>query len=172
MNQRSNFPKSERRMRYLAIACCCTAVLVACQKPERGAHGDSTAVVSAAAPATPAAPALSAADVAGKWNVLAKNAAGDSVLTTFVLTATASTAGWTITFPKRAPIPAGVSIEGDSIIIDAGPYPSVLRKGVMVTTHNVSRLQGGKLVGESVAHYATHKPDSVSRHPTEGTRAP
>jgi hypothetical protein len=100
------------------------------------------------------------------------NAAGDSTLAVFVLNATSDTAGWTITFPKRAPMRAHVIVAGDSVVTDAGPYPSVLRKGVMVTTHNVSRLQGGKLVGASVAHYATHRADSVSHHPTEGTRAP
>jgi hypothetical protein len=100
------------------------------------------------------------------------NAAGDSTLVAFVLNATSTTAGWTITFPKRAPISERVVVAGDSIIMDAGPYPSVLRKHVMVTTHTVSRLQDGKLVGITVAHYATSGADSVRNLRTEGARAP
>jgi hypothetical protein len=162
-------------MRRLTIACCCCAtILSACQKSEPAAHVDSTAVAApppaAVAPAPPAA--LSLADLAGKWNMRTMNAAGDSTLVAFVLNATSDPAGWTITFPKRAPIRVHVVVAGDSIIIDAGPYPSVLRKHTMVTTHGVSRLQGGKLVGTSVAHYATKSADSVATRATEGTRAP
>jgi hypothetical protein len=56
--------------------------------------------------------------------------------------------------------------------MDAGPYASVLRKGVQVTTHGVLRLQSGKLVGLTVAHYKTAKPDSLRRIAMEGTRLP
>ena len=45
---------------------------------------------------------------------------------------------------------------GDSIITDAGPYESVLRKGVQVNTRVVSRLRGDKLVGTTTAHYRLH----------------
>ena len=53
---------------------------------------------------------------------------------------------------------------------DAGPYESVLRKGVKVTTHSVFRLQDGKLVGTTVAHYAIKGADSVRNLRSEGTR--
>jgi hypothetical protein len=52
------------------------------------------------------------------------------------------------------------------------PYESVLRKGVKVTTQGVMHLTGGKLVGNTTAHYATTKPDSVAHLRMEGTRNP
>jgi len=63
-----------------------------------------------------------------------------------------------------------VDLAGDSIVADAGPYESALRKGVKVTTHSVFRLQDGKLVGTTVAHYATKGADSVLNLRSEGTR--
>jgi hypothetical protein len=156
----------------LTFACCCAAALIGCRKSENRAAADTAAATETAA-AAPAAPAgISLADVAGKWNMRTTNEAGDSTLVTYVLNATADPAGWTINFKNRPPVPVRVTVSGDSIITDAGPYESVLRKGVQVTTHGVSRLQGGKLVGITVAHYATSGPDSVRRVRTEGTRAP
>jgi len=102
------------------------------------------------------------------------NEARDSTLVTYQLTATADTSGWTITFPNRKqPIPARVvAVAGDSLVMEAGPYESVLRRGVQVTTHGVLRLENGKLVGQTVAHYRTARPDSVRTIPMEGTRTP
>jgi hypothetical protein len=164
---------------FIFLYCSCAVVLVGCRKSDR-AVADTAAAGAAAAAGAPATvarggktvPSLSLADVAGKWNVRVMNERGDSTLVTYVLNATPNASGWTITFPNRPPIMVHVAVSGDSIITDAGPYPSVLRKGVQVTTHGVSRLQGGKLVGTSVAHYATSSPDSVRRVRIEGTRAP
>jgi hypothetical protein len=126
---------------------------------------------AAAAPAP--APSIKLADVAGKWNVTGKTETGDTTLVTYELVATADTSGWTINFPKRPPVPARVTaVGGDSIVIDAGPYPSVLRAGVQVTTHSVNHLVGGKLIGSSVAHYNVKTADSVRVIKSEGTRAP
>ena len=152
-------------MRRFTIICCAAAV-VGCAKTETKAP--------AVAQAPPPPPALSLADVAGKWTVRGMNEAKDSTLVTYQLNATAETSGWTITFPNRKqPIPARVTaVGGDSLVMEAGPYESVLRKGVQVTTHGVLRLQGGKLVGLTLAHYKTAKPDSVRRIPMEGTRLP
>jgi hypothetical protein len=154
-------------MRVLSLLCCAAAI-VGCAKAENKAPD------SAAAAMTPPPPkALALADLAGKWNVSAKNEAGDSVLTSYVLTATADTTGWTITFPNRKPIPAkSVSVSGDSVTVDAGPYESVLRKGIQVWTHSVSRIQDGKLVGTSVAHYKVKTADSLRTLKSEGSRAP
>jgi hypothetical protein len=96
---------------------------------------------------------------------------GDTSATTYVLTATNNTSGWTITFPGRAPIPAKVSVDGDSIMLSAGPFQSVRRKGVQVTTYSVSRLQNGSLVGSTTAHYKTKAADSVLMLNTQGTKA-
>ena len=113
------------------------------------------------------------ADVAGKWNVRAVPTSGpDTTPTNSVITATATTSGWTITFPGRAPIPMKVSVDADSIMTEAGPYPSVRRKGVQVSTNGVMRLQGGSLVGNTTAHFKVKTPDSVLVLSTTGTRAP
>jgi hypothetical protein len=153
-------------MRRYAIFCACAAAVVGCAKTETKAPAVSQA--------PPPPPALSLADVAGKWTVRGMNEAKDSTLVTYQLTATADTSGWTITFPNRKqPVPVRVAtVGGDSLVIDAGPYESVLRKGVQVTTHGVLRLQSGKLVGLTVAHYKTAKPDSLRRIAMEGTRLP
>jgi hypothetical protein len=127
---------------------------------------DSTAAAAMAPPA-----GISLADVAGSWTLTTWNEARDSALVTAELMATADTTGWMIHLPNRDPIPVRVlSVAGDSIVTEAGPYESVLRKGVKVWTHNVYRLQGGKLVGTIVAHYSTKGADSVRTLPTEGTR--
>jgi hypothetical protein len=89
------------------------------------------------------------------------------------MVATADTSGWTMTGPKGKPVPVRVvAVAGDSIVTEAGPFESFIRKGVQVTTRTVSRLQDGKLVGTIEAHYATKSGDSVSTRRSEGTRAP
>jgi hypothetical protein len=95
-------------------------------------------------------------------------------LVTYVFTATANSDGWSIKFPDRArPVPVKVvAVAGDSVVIDAGPYPSVLRKGVQVRTHGAMRLQDGKLVGTTIAHYSVKTADSVRTVRMEGTRVP
>jgi hypothetical protein len=161
-------------MRHIVSCCCAVVVLVGCAKSEQQQPKDTTAEAaptSTAAPTPPPPAGISLADVAGKWSMATMNEKGDSTLVKYELVATGDTTGWTFNFPKRKPVPAHVAVSGDSIIIDAGPYESVLRKGVKVTTHGVGRLQDGKLVGTTVAHYATHGADSVRNLRFEGTRA-
>ena len=56
------------------------------------------------------------------------------------------------------PVPVRVvAVAGDSIVTDAGPYESFVRKGVRVTTRTVSRLESGKLVGTIEARYDDEK---------------
>ena len=89
------------------------------------------------------------------------------------LKATADTSGWTITAPKRKPVPVRVvAVAGDSLVTEAGPYESFILKGTQVTTRAVYRLQGDKLVGTNEARYALKGKDSVALRPTEGTRVP
>ena len=89
------------------------------------------------------------------------------------LTATADTSGWTLTRPDRKTVPVRVvAVGGDSIITEAGPYESALRKGVQVRARMVLRLQEGKLVGTTEARYARSGGDSVAHRSTEGTRVP
>lgn len=152
-------------MRCFALLCC-AAVLVGCAKTEQAAD---TAMAVATPPAPPP---ITLADVAGKWNVKGMNEAGDSTLVTFTFTATSDTTGWTMTFPNRRPVPVRVvSVAGDSVTIEAGPYESVLRKGVQVRTTGTLRLRDGTIVGMTTARYS-RGPDSVIVVRTEGTRMP
>lgn len=157
--------------RSTSIAVClCAAVLAGCAKKDNAAVDTTSAMDSLTATTIAPAP-VNLADVAGNWNMRSVPTTGDTTAATYVLTATSNTSGWTITFPGRAPITARVSVDGDSIMIDAGPYPSVRRKGVQVTTNGVARLQGGSLVGGNTAHYTVKTADSVLTLNTTGTRA-
>ena len=166
--------------RSTRIAICCAALgLAACAKKDDSAATDTsnamtsstaTTVTSAPAPA-PAPTPINLADVAGKWNMRAVPASGDTTPVTFVLTAKSTTSGWTIKFPGRAPIAERITVAGDSVITEAGPYSSILRKGVQVTTNGTFRLQGGNLVGTNTAHYSVKTADSVLMLNTTGMRA-
>lgn len=157
--------------------CCCAAVLAGCAKKE-SASADSTSAMasstsSTTATSTTTTPApLNLADVAGKWNMRSVPMSGDTSATTYVLTATANTSGWSMKFPGRAtPVPVKVSVDGDSIMLAAGPYSSVRRKGVQVTTYGVARLQNGSIVGSTTAHYKVKTADSVLVLSMTGTKA-
>ena len=145
----------------------CAVVLVACEKPKEQPPAADTTAAMAPAPAPAPAP-ISLADVAGQWTMKTMAENYDSALVTFEVVADST--GWTYNFPKRKPVKGTASASGDSIIVDAGPYESVLRKGVQVTTHSVLRLQDGKLVGTTIAHY-NKGPDSVRTLRSEGTKA-
>jgi hypothetical protein len=129
-----------------------TVILVAgCAKKDAPPAADSTA---SAAPA--ANQPLALADVAGTWNMQVAPADRDTTLATYQMTATADTAGWSITFPGRQAIPMRVlAVDGDSVTTEFGPYESILRPGVQTTTRSVIRLRGARMVGTAVAHYAT-----------------
>jgi len=150
-------------------SCCITLALVGCKPAEKPAE-----TTTAEAPAMAEAPAaISLADLAGTWNVKGKMEGSDSVIVTYDMVTTADQSGWSIQFPGREPIPVRVvAVEGDSVVTEAGPFESALRKGVQVSTHVVSRLQDGKLVGTTVARYQVTGPDTVARLTFEGTRAP
>jgi hypothetical protein len=152
------------------MLCCCAVVLAGCSKSKDQPPEDAMAD-AAAAPAAPAPLAL--ADVAGKWTVQLMSETGDSTLSTYEMVATADTTGWEIHFPKRPPVPVRVlAVDGDSIVTEAGPFESVLRKGVQVTSRSVHRMQDGKLMSAITAHYRTKGPDSVLTLRSEATRAP
>jgi hypothetical protein len=124
-----------------------------------------------AADTVAAATTISLADVAGTWDMRSVPETGaDTTATVFQIQATAD--GWTLFLPDRDPIEAVVTTSGDSIIVDAGPFESVRRDGVMVSTRTVYRLEGDRLVGTTVAHYETSEADSVLSLHVEGTRAP
>ncbi len=150
------------------VLCLSAAALAGCAKKDE-APADTTAVV-AANPVPPAPVAVNLADVAGTWNIRAVPTTGDTTATTYVLEATSNTSGWKMTFPGRPAMDVAVSTDADSIMVDAGPYSSVRRKGVQVTTRSVSRLVGGNLVGQTIAHYNVKTADSVLTLNVSGTR--
>ena len=167
--RKSHDPFREVAMRVTAFVSCAVLV-VACARTEEKPT-DSAAAQPAAAPAPAPAPAISLASLAGKWTQVARAENSDSVLVTAEVTATADPAGWTLKLPGRPVVPLRVTVDGDSIITGSGPYESVLRKGVQVTTDGVVRLKDGKLVGTTVAHYKSAGADSVVRLRIEMTRA-
>lgn len=146
-------------------------LVAACAKQEKAPAADTAmAAPAAVAPAPP--PPFSLAAAAGKWEYVAKSATGDTVLVKAELTATADTAGWTILLPGRKVLALKVSVGGDSVMTSVGPYESVLRKGVQVTTESMLRMVDSKLVGTSTAHYSTKSADSVRHLVIEATRKP
>jgi hypothetical protein len=160
----------------VALACCTTLLVAGCAKSDQATKDSAAGAAAAPAAATPApAPAavLSLADVAGKWQMRAVPESGkDTSATTYVLTASSDTTGWMITFPSGVKVPVRVTVAGDSLTEQTGTFPSQRRKGVKVMTNGTLRLQNGKLVGTTVAHYAKAGADSVMRLHTEGTKMP
>ena len=151
-------------MRRLVLLCS-AAILVGCAKKEAEPVADTTA-------AAPAPMMLTAADVAGKWHVVVTPETSDSTVTEYDMTATAADTGWVVMLTNRPAMSPRVMFSGDSVVMDMGPFESVLRKGVQVTTHSVSRMQGGMLIGTTTAHYATTSGDSVVVLRTRSTRVP
>ena len=147
------------------VLLCCAAVLVGCGGGDDAPAADTTAVA-------PAAPTLALSDVAGKWHARVMSETSDSVLVEYDLTATADTAGWMMMLPNRPPMAMRVTAGGDSIVAEAGPYESVLRAGVTVSTRSVMRLQGGELVGVTTARYQTATGDSVVMLRSRAVRVP
>ena len=138
-------------------------LLLACGKADEAPNADAAAVAVAAAPT------VDLGSLAGTWTLRTTPDGRDTVITSEIA-ATGTTEGWTMTMPGQEPVPIRVRVDGDSILTETGPFPSVLRKGAMVTTSAVYHLQDGKLVGTLVARYAGGGPDSVLTGRQEATR--
>ena len=151
-----------RRLSFILAAVC----LAACAKKE-------PAPDAAQPPAAPVAAApIDLATVAGTWSFKVMPAVGDSVLTTYILVATANTTGWTMYLPKREAMTLQVMVMGDSIMTTSPAYESVLRKGVKVTTNSVFHLVNDQLIGTTMAHYTVKGPDSLVALRSVGVKAP
>jgi hypothetical protein len=168
-----------RMMIRVAMASSTLLLLAACGKSGQttrdSAAGSAASATPAAAPAAAPAPAptISLSDVAGKWQMRAVPESGtDTSATTYVLTASADTSGWVMAFPSGVKVPVHVTVSGDSLLEKTGTFASQRRKGLKVMTEGSLRLQNGKLVGTTIAHYAKAGADSVMRMRLEGTRAP
>lgn len=147
--------------------------LIGCSTKEKAPEAAPAAEMAPAPEPTPVAPAVfPAAEAAGKWTYVAKTPTGDTTLVTAEMDATADAKGWMIMLPGRKPMPMTVTVSGDSVMTSSGPYESVLRKGVTVTTNGVMRMSGGKMTGTSVAHYSVKTADSVRKMVIEATRKP
>jgi len=111
---------------------------------------------TAAAAQQPAAP-IKLADVAGVWDAKSLVGPTDSVGVTTVLTATANDSGWTMTLTGRDPVAVRViAMGGDSVVTEAGPYPSVLRAGLTVTRLlMISHYSGDQMWGTFAAEYSS-----------------
>lgn len=162
-------------MSRVAIACTAALLFAGCAKSDQAAKDSTAAAAAMPAPAPEPAPtpALSLSDVAGKWKVRAVPESGtDTSSTNYVLTATADTVGWFLTFPSGLKVPLHVTLSGDSVIEKSGTFASQRRKGVKVMTEGTLKMQGGKVVGTTIAHYSKAGPDSVLRLRNEGTKMP
>ena len=160
-----------KQIASLAVACC--AALAACTSGDDTAADSPAAATAGSDTANRPAATLSLSQLAGTWNMRSVPESGaDTTTTLSVIRATADTTGWTQTLPGRQPLPVRIRVSGDSLTTQTGPYESVRRRGVQVTTRGVYRLQGDSLVGVSIARYATTGADSVLRLRSVGKRAP
>jgi hypothetical protein len=151
-----------------AFAGIAVLTLTACAKKEQPA-ADTTVATMTPAPAP--APAVTLADFAGRWDMVTRPESGtDTAVTRVVMVATADTTGWLMELPSKVKVPHHVTLAGDSITLRSEPYSSMRRKGKQVWTEGVYRLQNGKLVGTTVAHYMKAGADSLLRLTAEGTR--
>jgi hypothetical protein len=146
--------------------------LIACANDTERTEGEPPLPTDTTAMA-PAPDASAATGIAGSWNMRIMSPAGDSVMGEYVLNAAAGDSGWVLNFPNQEPVPARVvSSSPDSTVIEAGPYPSVLRGGIPVRTHTVLTLAGDSLHARAIARYETTTADSVANVHSVGTRAP
>lgn len=141
------------------------AIIAACGKKDEEAPPLDTV------PPEPA-PVVDLASVAGMWDMQVMGATSDSVLTTYTLTATADTAGWTLKLPERDAMALTVTVSGDSIMSDSPEYESVLRKGVRVQTSSVFRVRGDSMFGTTTARYRMASGDSLVTLRARGARHP
>jgi len=116
-----------------------------------------------------AAAAQKVSGAAGTWNTKTMIGPKDSVATTFVLTIAADGKSATIRFPNRDAIPTRIlAMGGDSVVTEAGPYPSVLRPGQTVSSlRAVAHYKGNTMTGTFEAHYSN---GDVVKGKTKATR--
>jgi hypothetical protein len=107
--------------------------------------------------------------VAGRWRTSWMTGPSDSVIVTSEITAHGRT--WTMTFPGRDPIPVRVvAVGGDSIVTEAGPYPSTKRPGqTVILVRSVSHYKGNAMTGTFEASYSG---GHVTQGKTAGTKEP
>jgi hypothetical protein len=112
--------------------------------------------------AVSAAPAraqnVTLASVAGSWKTKVMVGPKDSIVLMNMTMASADKDKWVMKNPgQTTPVALRiVAVGGDSIVSEAGPYPSALRPGQTVTAlRNVIHYKGDKGTGWFEAHYST-----------------
>jgi hypothetical protein len=140
----ANFFREEVMRRTLIAA---LALLVACGTGDQTDDAMATREVSLE-------------DFAGAWAGDVMREGSDNVVAHVELLATGREDGWSFTTVSAsnplasATTPARVTaVGGDSVVVEAGPFASVLREGEMVNTHAVYRLENGQLTGVVHATY-------------------
>jgi hypothetical protein len=95
------------------------------------------------------------------------------VLVTNQIIMTANTDGWQLLLPNRPPVPIHVgTVAGDSVVLHAGPFESVLRPGNQVNTEIILHFQGNSAAsGIITARYQVTTADSVTTLRTDGTKS-
>jgi len=113
-------------------------------------------LASAQYPAAAKKGGIKLSDVAGTWDGKSMVGPKDSVVASFVVTATADGKGWTMKLPNRDPIPTRIlAMGGDSVVTESGPFQSILRPGQMVTTRTIGHYKGDTMTGWFEARYAS-----------------
>jgi len=110
------------------------------------------------------------ADVAGTWTIesTVKTAAGSDTTVNSELVATATRKGWITNLAGRDSIPTRiVAMGGDSVVVRAGPFESVVRAGEKVTTRETLHFKGDDVSGTIEARYTN---GSVVKGSVKGTR--
>jgi hypothetical protein len=100
-------------------------------------------------------PGLKLSDIAGVWHVQTMIGPSDSVVATLELTETASDKGWSMVLADHPRLPVHVlTAGGDSVVWEAGPYPSTRRVGQTVVLHTVGHYKGDEMWGSFEAAYS------------------
>ena len=107
---------------------------------------------------------------AGTWNGKSMVGPKDSVVTTYALTIAADGKSATMKFANRDPIPTRIlAMGGDSMVSEAGPYPSILRPGQTVKSlRTIAHYKGDAMWGTFEAQYGN---GDVVKGKTTATRA-
>jgi predicted house-cleaning NTP pyrophosphatase (Maf/HAM1 superfamily) len=128
----------------------------------------SAVLVAAASPAH-AQKAIKLSDLAGTWSMRTMMGPKDSVVTrsTMIVSADGKV---TLKFQNGQSATSRVlSMAGDSVVAQTGPYSSVLRPGQMVTTTTTTHFNGNNATGTMIAAYAS---GDTLRGKTAGTKNP
>src|SRR5215208_6057909 len=133
-------------MRFTALAGFCL-LFAGCSTKEAPPAADTTAM---ATPGAAPAALASLATFAGTWNVNVKPEGQDTVVATYVLNTTDSTA-WSFAFTQGQKVPMKVtSVSGDTVITETDWFDSSVRPGLKARSNVKSWMKDGKLVGKNV----------------------